>query len=258
MKSILKSWTYPLLLLVSLGLPALPASASLDDGALMLTLNHTFGKNSSKLTIGYQQLESVDLNAYSGFNLSADFTLERQDLHLKSFRFGLLNSDWHYESDIGLKFITLENQWRLNSRISDDLYSLNVDLAPSGLLDGNPEEMIVNISKSRIAKDLLRIAEKKIVEKGKAKKKPSLKAHKEALEKAHKEIGSLPKGKQGKWGSPQRGDKYKGYRLDDPHPPSDIHPPGSPGTKRHIDWWDRPSGKRKGDGSRSGKIPVED
>ncbi|MET0105066.1 MAG: hypothetical protein ABW072_07965 [Sedimenticola sp.] len=164
MKSILKSWAYPLLLLVSLGLPALPASASLDDGALMLTLNHTFGKNSSKLTIGYQQLESVDLNAYSGFNLSADFTLERQDLHLKSFRFGLLNSDWHYESDIGLKFITLENKWRLNSRISDDLYSLNVDLGPSGLLDGNPKEMIVNMSKSRIAKDVLRIVKKNIRE----------------------------------------------------------------------------------------------
>ncbi|MES9869423.1 MAG: hypothetical protein ABW149_06950, partial [Sedimenticola sp.] len=94
------------MLLAFLGLPALPASASLDSGVLMLTFNHAFGKASSKLTIGYQQLESVDLNAYSGFNLSADLTLERQDLHLDSFRFGLLNSDWHYESDIGLKFIT--------------------------------------------------------------------------------------------------------------------------------------------------------
>lgn len=89
-------------------------------------------------------------------------------------------------------------------------------------------------------------------------KKPSLSAHKKALAEVHAEVGKLPKGKPGKFGSPQRGDKYKGYRLDEAHPPSDIHPPGSPGTKPHIDWWDRPSGKRKGPDSRGGKIPIED
>ncbi|MET0103815.1 MAG: hypothetical protein ABW072_01575 [Sedimenticola sp.] len=143
------------MLLAFLGLPALPASASLDSGVLMLTFNHAFGKASSKLTIGYQQLESVDLNAYSGFNLSADLTLERQDLHLDSFRFGLLNSDWHYESDIGLKFIAREKQWHLNSRISDDIYSVNVDFVPSDLLDGNPEEMMVYMGKTRKIIDVL-------------------------------------------------------------------------------------------------------
>jgi RHS repeat-associated protein len=91
-----------------------------------------------------------------------------------------------------------------------------------------------------------------------AAKTPSLSAHKEALKKVQKEVGKQPKGKPGKWDTPQAGDKYKGYRLDEPHPPSEMHPPGSAGTKKHFDWWDRPSGKRKGPDSRGGKVPIED
>jgi len=88
--------------------------------------------------------------------------------------------------------------------------------------------------------------------------KPALSSYKKALEIVHELIGKLPKGKPGKWGTPQAGDKYKGYRLDNPHPPSEAHPPGSAGTKIHFDWWDRPSGKRKGPESKQGKVAVED
>ena len=88
--------------------------------------------------------------------------------------------------------------------------------------------------------------------------KPSLTSHKEALSTVYDEVGKLSKGKPGKFGSPQAGDKYKGYRLDPAHPESEFHPPGSAGTKPHFDWWDWPSGKRNGAGSRSGKVPVEE
>jgi RHS repeat-associated protein len=88
--------------------------------------------------------------------------------------------------------------------------------------------------------------------------KPSLTACKNALKKVQDKVGKLPKGKPGKFGSPQAGDKYQGYRLETkPHPPSDFHPPGSPGTQPHIDWWDYPSGKRSGPGSTGGKIIIE-
>ncbi len=84
--------------------------------------------------------------------------------------------------------------------------------------------------------------------------KPSLSAHKEALKKAQQEVGKLPKGKPGKFGSPQAGDSRKGYRLDPPH---DGVATGEPESKPHINWWDYSSGKR-GKGGRSGAIPIED
>jgi RHS repeat-associated protein len=87
--------------------------------------------------------------------------------------------------------------------------------------------------------------------------KPTLTACKKALRKVWDRVGKLKKAKPGKWNTPQRGDKFKGYRMDRPHPPSEIHPPGSDGTKHHFDWWDYPSGKRKGIGSDSGKVPIE-
>lgn len=84
--------------------------------------------------------------------------------------------------------------------------------------------------------------------------KPSLSAHKKALNKVHMEVGKLPKGKPGKFGSPQAGDHKKGYRLDPPH---DSVAKGTPESKYHINWWDYTGGKR-GKGGRSGAIPIED
>ncbi len=84
--------------------------------------------------------------------------------------------------------------------------------------------------------------------------KPSLSAHKEALKKVHKEVGgSLPSGKPGKFGSPQRGTPKKGYRLDPGHP---GRPKGDPEAGPHINWWDYTGGKR-GSGGRSDAIPIE-
>jgi RHS repeat-associated protein len=83
---------------------------------------------------------------------------------------------------------------------------------------------------------------------------PSLGAHKEALKKVHTELGgSLPPGKPGKFGSPQRGDSKKGYRLDPPH----SRDSSSPESKPHINWWDYTTGKR-GRGGKSGAVPIED
>ena len=84
--------------------------------------------------------------------------------------------------------------------------------------------------------------------------KPTLDAHKAALKKVHNEVGgSLPLGKPGKFGSPQRGTSKKGYRLDPGHP---DRPKGDPESGPHINWWDFTEGKR-GNGGRSGAIPIE-
>ena len=81
----------------------------------------------------------------------------------------------------------------------------------------------------------------------------SLSPIKEALKKVHKHVGgSLPKGKPGKFGSPQRGTPEKGYRLDPSHPDA---PPGSPESHPHINWWDYTEGK-KGKGGRYGVEPI--
>jgi len=80
---------------------------------------------------------------------------------------------------------------------------------------------------------------------------------KKAVKKVHEIFGKLPKSKKGKFGSPQKGDKFKGYRLEPAHPESKFHPKGTEGTKPHIDWWIRPTGKRKGRDSTGGKVPIE-
>ncbi len=78
-------------------------------------------------------------------------------------------------------------------------------------------------------------------------------AIKKALKKVHKELGgSLPKGKPGKWGSPQHGTPQKGYRLDPAHPGA---PSCSPESQPHINWWDYTKGK-KGKGARYGAVPI--
>lgn len=72
--------------------------------------------------------------------------------------------------------------------------------------------------------------------------KPSLGAHKKALTEVHEEVGKLPKGEPGKFGSPQAGTSRKGYRLDPPHPDA---VPGSPEASFHINWWDYTLGKMR-------------
>jgi len=87
--------------------------------------------------------------------------------------------------------------------------------------------------------------------------KPALGACKNALRKVWEKVGKLRKGKPGKFGSPQRGDTTKGYRMDPGHPPSEKHPPGSEGTKPHFDWWNyEDHGKGHGP-PHDGTIPIE-
>ena len=82
---------------------------------------------------------------------------------------------------------------------------------------------------------------------------PSLSNTKSAVKEAQEKVGgSLPKGKPGKFGSPQRGDSKKGYRLDPGHPGK---PQGDPEAGPHVNWWDYSKGKR--DGSNSGAIPIK-
>jgi hypothetical protein len=74
----------------------------------------------------------------------------------------------------------------------------------------------------------------------------SLSGTKDALLEAKSKLGlksneSLPKGKQGKYGSPQRGDSNKGYRLDPAHPNAKS---GSGEEYPHINIWDYTKGNR--------------
>ena len=64
----------------------------------------------------------------------------------------------------------------------------------------------------------------------------------------------LPKGhKEGKFGSPQRGDSKKGYRYDkEGHP--NAKDPNEKGP--HVNYWDYTKGK-KGKGGKHGAIPVD-
>lgn len=83
---------------------------------------------------------------------------------------------------------------------------------------------------------------------------PSISNVKSALRQVHAELGgSLPKGKPGKFGSPQRGNHVKGYRLDPGHP---DRAPGHPESGPHINWWDYSKGKR-GRGGRSDAVPID-
>ena len=77
------------------------------------------------------------------------------------------------------------------------------------------------------------------------------------MEKAKKEIGlepteTLSNRTQGKFGSPQRVEGKKGYRLDPAHPNAK---PGSPEEYPHINFWDYTNGKR-GKGGIEGAIPI--
>jgi hypothetical protein len=78
---------------------------------------------------------------------------------------------------------------------------------------------------------------------------------KEALRKVYQEVGGrIPKGKPGKWGSPQRGNTKKGYRYDrEGHP--NATDPAEEGP--HINWWDYTSKKKKA-GGRKGTVPVRE
>jgi RHS repeat-associated protein len=88
--------------------------------------------------------------------------------------------------------------------------------------------------------------------------KGTLSGTKKSLIEAKNKIGlgpneSLPKLGTGKFGSPQRGDAVKGYRLDPPHPNAK---PGSGEEFPHVNYWDYTNGKR-GKGGVSGAIPIK-
>jgi RHS repeat-associated protein len=81
---------------------------------------------------------------------------------------------------------------------------------------------------------------------------------KDALKKVYKEIGSnggLPKFEPGKWGSPQRSDGTKGYRLDPAH---QNRPQGHKESVPHINWWDKTNGTKRGKGLKEDVVPILD
>ena len=83
--------------------------------------------------------------------------------------------------------------------------------------------------------------------------KPALSAVKAALAVVHEKVGKLPKGKPGKFGSPQRGTSDgAGYRLDPGHSREAGHPEAGP----HINWWDYSEGKRKSGAGRKDVVPI--
>lgn len=66
------------------------------------------------------------------------------------------------------------------------------------------------------AADIAKLSSRAVDEAG-ALAKPALSEYKAALRQVHEEVGKLPKGEPGKFGSPQAGDSRIGYRLDPPH-----------------------------------------
>ena len=74
-------------------------------------------------------------------------------------------------------------------------------------------------------------------------KKYTISQVKKALLETYKKLevdGPMQKMKKGKWGSPQRGDKRKGYRLDNEGHPNSTNPNE---TGPRINWWDYSKGK---------------
>ncbi len=76
-----------------------------------------------------------------------------------------------------------------------------------------------------------------------------------AVEEAYKRLNveSLPKFKNGKFGSPQRGDARRGIRYDKEGHPNSTNP-NEAGP--HINWWDYTTGKRSS-GGQSDAVPIK-
>jgi len=87
-------------------------------------------------------------------------------------------------------------------------------------------------------------------------KKYTISSVKSALKKVYEKLGTdkpLGKMEDGKWGSPQRGDKKKGYRLGKEGHPNSTNPNEN---GPHINWWDYTKGKYN-DGKGPGKKGAE-
>lgn len=83
---------------------------------------------------------------------------------------------------------------------------------------------------------------------------PSISQIKQALRQVYEILGGpLPKGEPGKFGSPQRGDTIKGYRLDPPHPSAKT---GTPDSYPHVNYWDYTKGKRSSGQGIKGSVPI--
>jgi RHS repeat-associated protein len=75
--------------------------------------------------------------------------------------------------------------------------------------------------------------------------KATISETKTALKEVYKKLeidGPLPKIEKGKFGSPQRSDGIKGYRLDPGHSNREI---GNPERGPHINYWDKTNGSKK-------------
>ena len=139
--------------------------------------------------------------------------------------------------------------WALLPLLGKILADEAIDKGLDKARDHVPEEHRKTFDKSREIYDLFPKPSKIVKNPGAA-----LSSYKAALKKVHEAIGRLPKGKPGKFGSPQAGDSKKGYRLDPAHPDA---PPGSPEQHPHINYWDYTAGKR-GKGGIKGAVPITD
>ena len=80
---------------------------------------------------------------------------------------------------------------------------------------------------------------------------------KNALNQVYEKLGidkALPKMKEGKYGSSQRGDSNKGYRLDKEGHPNTTNPNE---TGPHINYWDYTQGKRKSGNGIKDAVPIK-
>ncbi|MBL0113097.1 MAG: RHS repeat-associated core domain-containing protein [Saprospiraceae bacterium] len=80
---------------------------------------------------------------------------------------------------------------------------------------------------------------------------------KAALKEVYKKLdvdGPLPKIEKGKFGSPQRSDGLKGYRLDPGHP---DRPAGHSESGPHINYWDKTNGTKRNKGLIEDVVPIK-
>jgi len=202
------------------------------------------GENNSSVTLKTDMID-IKINASSlGVNFGGNHVLQGEDV-----------------LSAGLDIVGIFDPTGVADGLGATLAAKNGDYFSAGISALGIIPYVGDLAKAgKIGKDI-KIIENAIdaVSTGtKGASKGSLSGTKDALSQAKGKIGlnpteSLPKGQQGKFGSPQRGDSKKGYRLDPAHPNAKT---GSAEEHPHVNYWDYSKGKR-GNGGVEGAVPIQ-
>lgn len=197
------------------------------------------GENNSSVTLKTDMID-IKVNASSlGINFGGNHVLQGEDI-----------------LSAGLDIVGVVDPTGVADALGASLSAKNGDYLSAGISALGIIPYVGDLAKAgKIGKDIKII--EGAIDATKGASKGSLSGTKKALAEAKEKIGlkpteSLPKG-QGKFGSPQRGDSKKGYRLDPAHPNAK---PGSGEEFPHVNYWDYSGGKR-GKGGVDGAMPIK-